>query len=144
MLAHFDHYYNEERPEIQQYLRTDWLYNPVLTYVLLKPGKNPLLVEAELNALKDRHADERVIKGVTLVITTFEGYSLALRFFICGRSEQHARCLYSILYRSAHSASGVYKLHQSLQCSFFKKSQRNWRTESPGSPKVIADDTISQ
>ena len=66
MLAHFDHYYNEERPEIQQYLRTDWLYNPVLTYVLLKPGKNPLLVEAGLNALKDRHADERVIKGVTL------------------------------------------------------------------------------
>ena len=76
MLAHFDHYYSEERPEIQQYLRTDWLYNPVLTYVLLKPGKNPLLVEAELNALKDRHADERVIKGVTLTLQSLKDIHL--------------------------------------------------------------------
>ena len=76
MLAHFDHYYSEERPEIQQYLRTDWLYNPVLTYVLLKPGKNPFLVEAELNALKDRHADERVIKGVTLTLQPLQDIHL--------------------------------------------------------------------
>ena len=68
MLAHFDHYYSEETPETQQYLRTDWLYNPVLTYVLLKPNKDPSAVEAELNALKNRHADERVIKGVTLAL----------------------------------------------------------------------------
>ena len=76
MLAHFDHYYSEERSEVQQYLRTDWLYNPVMTYVLLKPGKNPLLVETELNALKDRHADERVIKGVTLTLQPLKNIHL--------------------------------------------------------------------
>jgi putative ABC transport system permease protein len=76
MLAHFDLYFSEERPEVQQYLRTDWLYNPVLTYVLLKPGKNPLLVEAELNELKDRHADERVIKGVTLTLQSLKDIHL--------------------------------------------------------------------
>ncbi|HYI76839.1 MAG TPA: ABC transporter permease, partial [Chryseolinea sp.] len=65
MLAHFDHYYMEETPETQEYLRTDWLYNPVLTYVLLKPDRNPKDVGRELNKLKNRLADERVVKGVT-------------------------------------------------------------------------------
>ena len=64
LLAHFELYYIEERHEIQAYLRTDWLYNPILTYVVLKAGVNPASVEDEINALKKKYADERVIKGV--------------------------------------------------------------------------------
>ena len=68
MLAHFDLYYSEETAGTQQYLRTDWLYNPLLTYILLKPNKDPSVVEAELNALKNRNADERVVAGVKLAL----------------------------------------------------------------------------
>ena len=85
MLAHFDHYYSEERPEIQQYLRTDWLYNPVLTYVLLKPGKDPLARGSRIKCVKGPACGRKSHQRCDPVITTFEGYSLALRFFICGR-----------------------------------------------------------
>ncbi len=64
LLAHFELYYLEEGQEIQAYLRTDWLYNPILTYVVLKTDINPPSVEDEINALKKKYADERVIKGV--------------------------------------------------------------------------------
>jgi putative ABC transport system permease protein len=68
LLAHFDHFYNEESSETQQVLRTDWLYNPVSTYVLLKPTASTERVEAALNELKNQHADERAVKGVSYVL----------------------------------------------------------------------------
>ena len=80
MVAHFDLYYSEETPETQQYLRTDWLYNPLLTYILLKPNRDPSAVEAELNALKNKHADERVIEGVTLALQPLQDIHLQSDF----------------------------------------------------------------
>ncbi|HEX6227426.1 MAG TPA: ABC transporter permease, partial [Chryseolinea sp.] len=80
MLAHFEHYYTEETPETAQYLRTDWLYNPLLTYVLLKQGRRPSAVEVELNALKNRLADERVVKGVTYTLQSLHDIHLHSNF----------------------------------------------------------------
>ncbi len=68
LLAHFDHFYNEENTETQQFLRRDWLYNPVSTYVLIKPKVRTEHVEAALNKLKNKYADERAIKGVSYVL----------------------------------------------------------------------------
>ena len=80
LLAHFDHFYTEETPETQQYLKTDWLYNPVITYVLLKENRNPRDVEADLNALKNRYADERVVKGVTFSLQPLKDIHLRSNF----------------------------------------------------------------
>ncbi len=62
LIAHFENYYNLESEQIRDYLRRDWVYNPVQTYVLLKPGVNVHEFEAELEALKNKYADDRVRK----------------------------------------------------------------------------------
>jgi putative ABC transport system permease protein len=86
MLAHFEHYYTEERPEIQEYLRSDWLYNPILTYVLLKPNANVADVEASLNAIKKKYGDERVINGVKFELQPLNKIHLYSSFTFAGQS----------------------------------------------------------
>lgn len=64
-IAHFENFFSGEREEIANYLRQDWMYNPISTYVLLREGTDPVDATSEINKVKDAHADERVIKGVT-------------------------------------------------------------------------------
>ena len=91
MLAHFEHYYTEESPEIQDYLRKDWLYNPILTYVLIKPNTDPSRAGASLNGLKKKYADERVINGVEYVLQPLRDIHLYSNFTF---SEQAANIRY--------------------------------------------------
>lgn len=65
IIAHFENYYNLESENIQKYLREDWVYNPLETFVLLKPGVDPAEFESQLEALKNKYADERVRKYST-------------------------------------------------------------------------------
>lgn len=64
-IAHFENYYNLESEQIREYLRTDWIYNPVQTFVLLKPGVDPKDFEKQMIVLRDKYGDERVRKGST-------------------------------------------------------------------------------
>jgi len=80
LLAHFEHFYTEQNAETEQFLRRDWLYNPVSTYVLLKPNARPKTVEAALNTLKNKYADERVVKGVSFVLQPLHDIHLYSNF----------------------------------------------------------------
>jgi putative ABC transport system permease protein len=64
-IAHFENYYDLEAENIQQYLREDWIYNPLQTFVLLKPGVDPIDFEDQLLTLRDKYGDERVRKSST-------------------------------------------------------------------------------
>lgn len=59
-IAHFENYYNVEIPEVRDFLRRDWLYNPLQTYVLLQPSADPLQTTALIQKLNERYADARV------------------------------------------------------------------------------------
>ena len=65
LVAHFENYYALETPEVRDFLKRDWLYNPVSTYILLIPGAAPSAVAREMQALNKRYADERVQQHVT-------------------------------------------------------------------------------
>ncbi|HTF22058.1 MAG TPA: FtsX-like permease family protein [Chryseolinea sp.] len=60
IVAHFDNYYAMEIPEVRDFLKRDWLYNPLQTYVLLRPSANPLKATELIQKLNERYADERV------------------------------------------------------------------------------------
>ncbi len=65
LISHFENYFNVETPEIREYLKRDWLYSPVSTYVLLQPGVQVEELAAKINALNEQYADERVKKNLT-------------------------------------------------------------------------------
>lgn len=60
ILAPFENYYTLEAPEVQDFLKRDWLYNPVTTFVLLTPDANPEHVSTDVKKLNAKYADERV------------------------------------------------------------------------------------
>jgi putative ABC transport system permease protein len=60
IVAHFDNYYAMEIPEVRDFLKRDWLYNPLQTYVLLQPDADPLKATALIQQLNEKYADERV------------------------------------------------------------------------------------
>jgi putative ABC transport system permease protein len=68
LIAHFENYYNLEREEIQQYLREDWVYNPLQTFVLLKENVSVPDFEKQLETLKNKYADDRVRKSSTYLL----------------------------------------------------------------------------
>jgi putative ABC transport system permease protein len=80
MIAHFENYYNVEPGDIRDYLRRDWIYNTVSTYVLLRDGANALQVEQDINDLKKKYADERVANGVTYELQPLGDIHLYSRF----------------------------------------------------------------
>jgi putative ABC transport system permease protein len=65
IIAHFENYFNLELPGIREYLKRDWLYSPVYTYLLLKPTSSPHEVEKKIIALNATYADERVKENVS-------------------------------------------------------------------------------
>lgn len=60
IVSHFDNYYAMETPEVQDFLRRDWLYNPLQTYVLLQPSASVPNTTRLIQQLNERYADERV------------------------------------------------------------------------------------
>jgi putative ABC transport system permease protein len=71
LLSNFENYYNIERPEVRDFLRRDWLYNPVSTYVLLKSGTPLPDVTQKINALNKKYADDRVREHVSYELQPF-------------------------------------------------------------------------
>jgi putative ABC transport system permease protein len=80
VIAHFENYYNLESEGVRDYLRTDWIYNPLQTFVMLKPGTNPKDFEKQMIVLRDKYADERVRKGSTYDIQKFTDIYLRSSF----------------------------------------------------------------
>lgn len=60
VVAHFSNYYALEAPGVQDFLKRDWLYNPLQTYIVLRPGADASAVTALIQTLNNRYADERV------------------------------------------------------------------------------------
>ncbi len=65
-LISFETLFLVENKEIADYLKSDWLYNPVYTFVLLPPGQAPTEVEKGLATLLEKYADERVKQHISL------------------------------------------------------------------------------
>jgi putative ABC transport system permease protein len=84
LISNFENYYNIEGPEAKDFLRRDWLYNPVSTYVLLKKGVTPGDVTEKINALKNRYADERVRRFVSYELQPFADVHLYSDFTFSG------------------------------------------------------------
>ncbi len=79
-IAHFENYYNLESEQIREYLRTDWIYNPLQTFVLLKPGAEPKDFEKQMLVLRDKYGDERVRKGSTYDLQKYSDIYLHSNF----------------------------------------------------------------
>src|SRR5688572_5789332 len=71
LLSNFENYYNIERPDVRDFLRRDWLYNPVSTYVLLKSETTFADVTEKINALNKKYADDRVREHVSYELQPF-------------------------------------------------------------------------
>jgi putative ABC transport system permease protein len=71
LLSNFENYYNIERPDVRDFLRRDWLYNPVSTYVLLKEGTRLSDATQKINALNKKYADDRVREHVSYELQPF-------------------------------------------------------------------------
>jgi putative ABC transport system permease protein len=65
-LVSFETLYSVENTGTADFLRTNWLYNPCTTYVLLNPGQAVAPVETALHQLTKKYGDERVQKGYSL------------------------------------------------------------------------------
>lgn len=81
LIAHFENYYTLEGEGVQDYLRRDWIYNPLQTFVLLKPGVETVAFEEQLETLKNKYGDERVRKSSTLLLQPFTEIYLYSDFF---------------------------------------------------------------
>lgn len=80
VIVHFENYFLLETADIQQYLRRDWIYNPLFTYVMLAPGANVSTVTTMLNDLAARNADERVAEGMRYELQPLKDIHLRSNF----------------------------------------------------------------
>ena len=71
LLSNFENYYNIEPTHARDFLRRDWLYNPLSTYVLLKEGSTPFEVNGKINSLNKKYGDERVREHVKYELQKF-------------------------------------------------------------------------
>ena len=62
-LVSFETLYSVETPAAANFLRTDWLYDPAETFILLRPGQEVAPVELALRQLTRKYGDERVRKS---------------------------------------------------------------------------------
>jgi putative ABC transport system permease protein len=62
-LVSFETLYSVERKPVGDFIRTNWLYNPAETFVLLRPGEDVASVAAPLRQLTKKYGDARVQKG---------------------------------------------------------------------------------
>ncbi len=62
-LISFETLYSVETKAAGDFIRTNWLYNPAETYVLLRPGQAVAPVETAMQQLTKKYGDERVRKA---------------------------------------------------------------------------------
>ncbi len=62
-LISFETLYTVETKPVGDFIRTNWLYNPAETFVLLRPGQAVAPVEAAIEQLTRKYGDERVAKS---------------------------------------------------------------------------------
>lgn len=60
IVSHFENYYAQETPEVADFLKRDWLYNPLETYILVRAGTDAGSTQQLIQQLNTRYADERV------------------------------------------------------------------------------------
>jgi putative ABC transport system permease protein len=65
-LINYETLYSVENKPVADFIRTNWLFNPNETYVLLRPGQEVAPVETALNRLSKKYGDERVQKAYYL------------------------------------------------------------------------------
>lgn len=58
-LVSFETLYSVENKTAADFIRTNWLYNPVETYVLLRPGQDVAPVQATIRQLTKKYGDQR-------------------------------------------------------------------------------------
>src|SRR6185312_6679123 len=58
-LISFETLYNVEEPNTAKFIKTDWTFNPAITYCLLKSGQNIKAATVQLNKLLTKYGDER-------------------------------------------------------------------------------------
>jgi putative ABC transport system permease protein len=80
MIAHFENYYAVEPEDIRNYLRRDWIYNTVSTYVMPGEEADARSIEKQINDLKRKYADDRVINGVTYEMQPLKNIHLFSEF----------------------------------------------------------------
>jgi putative ABC transport system permease protein len=62
-LISFETLYTVESKPVGDFIRTNWLYNPAETFILLRPGQPVAPVEAAMEQLTKKYGDERVRKA---------------------------------------------------------------------------------
>lgn len=62
-LISFETLYTVESKPVADFIRTNWLYNPAETFVLLRPGQDVGPVETAIRQLTKKYGDERVRKS---------------------------------------------------------------------------------
>ena len=70
IVSHFNNYLKLESEPVQQYLRTDWLFTAVTTFVLAKSERRQDL-EKLIDGVRQKHADDRVRGGVKYILKPF-------------------------------------------------------------------------
>ena len=62
-LISFETLYTVESKPVADFIRTNWLFDPAETFVLLRPGQNVQAVDATVRQLSKTYGDERVRKS---------------------------------------------------------------------------------
>jgi putative ABC transport system permease protein len=62
-LISFETLYTVESKPVGDFIRTNWLYNPAETFILLRPGQPVAPVESAMEQLTKKYGDERVRKA---------------------------------------------------------------------------------
>jgi putative ABC transport system permease protein len=75
-LISFENLYSAETPEIVDYMKNDWIFNPAITFCTIDPGQNLPAVEMAINATIKAHGDERSREMHTVKITPLRNIHL--------------------------------------------------------------------
>jgi putative ABC transport system permease protein len=67
-ITHFDNYFALENEGIAEFLRGDWLYTSVFTYILAERHSNPARIQDQINEVRKKYADERVLQNVSYTL----------------------------------------------------------------------------
>ncbi len=76
IITHFENYYALESEGIANYLRTDWVYTSVFTYLLLPDPAKANAITDHVNEIRSSHADERVKESVRYSLQPLEAIHL--------------------------------------------------------------------
>lgn len=67
-LISFETLFDVEVPDMAEFIRTDWTFNPVTTYCLMRSPSNAGQIESELNSVLYRHGNDRNKKLNTILL----------------------------------------------------------------------------